>query len=377
MHFRILAASLILTAPLRYSFGLNTSTAFSMQLPPHTKPSSATTRVETAVQDYALWIDGKKWKLNKVDTLGELKLSHVSGDVTAKIETDRLATPTAMLREILLEGIKRADPNAQIISEEQRMVNGREILAIQFVLNVEGHRSRVFGYYHGGSSGCLQVIAYTLNSKFANNISEITEFLDGLDVRDQDLPSSANHILYPGMLWLSSTINLSYDPTKWRQVTTSDPRYFDFLHIAGHGHGLAEVGVVRLTVPNEFVPVWVLASYKASYPKAKLLTAEKRTVNGTEVWFVKMETGRRRETTGDHEILWGYYYCDKGGTIEAEIFGDKAFFNEYEKDLMAFLNGLGISEMGDRITRSTSVEVGGEEETVPAAAQAVPQAATQ
>ena len=47
-----------------------------------------------------------------------------------------------------------------------------------------------------------------------------------------------------------------------------------------------------------------------------------------------METGRRRETTGDHELLWGYYYCDKGGTIEAEIFGDKAFFSKYEKDLM-------------------------------------------
>ena len=134
---------------------------------------------------------------------------------------------------------------------------------------------------------------------------------------------------------------------------------------------------MRLTVPNEFVPVWVLASYKSSYPNAKLLATEKRTVNGTQVWFVKLETGRRRETTGDHEILWGYYYCDKSGTIEAEIFGDKAFFSKYEKDLMAFLNGLQISEMGNRITRSTSVEVGGEEETAPAAAQAVPQAAAQ
>ena len=285
MHSQILAASLILTAPLPYLFGLNTSTAFSMQLPSHTKPSSATTRVETAVQDYALWIDGNKWKLNKFDTLGELKLSHVSGDVTAKIETDRLATPTSMLREIFLEGIKRADPNAQIVSEEQRIVNGRQILAIQFLLNSEGDRFRVLGYYHGGSSGCLQVITYSPDSKFAkSNISEITEFLDGLDVRDQDLPSSANHILYPGMLSLSSTISLSYDPTKWKQVTTSDPRYFDFLHIAGHGHGLAEVGVVRLTVPNEFVPVWVLASYKSSYPNAKLLATEKRTVNGTEVF---------------------------------------------------------------------------------------------
>src|SRR5215813_10111905 len=104
-----------------------------------------------------------------MNTLGELKLSHVGGDVTAKIETDRLATPTSMLREIVLEGIKHADPNAHIIYEEQRIVNGRQILAIQFSLNIQGKRSRVLGYYHGGSSGCIQVIAYTSDSKFADN----------------------------------------------------------------------------------------------------------------------------------------------------------------------------------------------------------------
>jgi hypothetical protein len=129
------------------------------------------------VREYALWVDGTKWNPNNFYTLGERELSHVSGDITAKIETDRLAMPTSMLREIVLQGIKEADPDAQVIYEEQRMVNGRQILAIQFLVTLEGKRSRVLGYYHGGSSGCIQAIAYTSDSKFANNLAEISELL--------------------------------------------------------------------------------------------------------------------------------------------------------------------------------------------------------
>jgi hypothetical protein len=308
-------------------------------------------------------MDATKWKLEEVYSLGELKLSHMRGDITAKIDTDRVSTPTSMLRQGLLEAFKSADVKGQIVHEDRRIVNGREILAIQFDVTVDGKRSRVFGYYHGGSSGQIQVIAYAPASKFATRISEITELLDGLEVRDQDPPPSASgdHISRPGLLSVSSSISLSFDPTIWKQTATTDSRYFDFLHPSGRG--IAEVGVERTTStnvaiglglpnPDYLFPQYLVISYKASYPNAKLLSGEKRMVNGTEVWFVKLETGRRGKLPSDKEILWGYYYCDRGGTIEAEIFGDKAFFRDYEKDVMAFLNGLRISEVENRITRN-------------------------
>jgi hypothetical protein len=351
MYSRTLAVSLILTAPLSYSFGSSLRTTLPLQLPSYTKPPSATTRIQTAVRDYALWIDGTKWKVNQFYSLGELRLSHVGGDIKVNIDSDRLAAPTSMLRDMVLKGIKKADPNAQAIYEEQRIVNGRQILPIQFLVSTDGESFRVLGYYHGGSSGSIQVIAYTSDSKFGQNLGEITELLDGLEVKDQDVPSSANgdHILFPGLLSITSTISVSYDPTKWRQAPTTDPRFFAFLHSSGHG--LAEVGVERQTVPGEFVPEWVLASYQTSHPNAKLLSKEKRTVNGTEVWLVKIDVGDNidiRDTLDieGNEILLGCYYNDNGGTIEAEIFADKAFLTEYEKDVMAFFNGLRILEHG-------------------------------
>jgi hypothetical protein len=154
---------------------------------------------------------------------------------------------------------------------------------------------------------------------------------------------------HPGFLSINSTMSLSYDATKWRQAQTTDPWHFDFLHPSGRG--LAEVGVERTTVPSEFVPEWVLASYKISHPNAKLLTKEKRTLNGTEVWLVKIDIGDTidiKDTLdiAGNEILLGCYYNDNGGTIEVEVFADQAFLAEYEKDWMAFLNGLRISQHG-------------------------------
>jgi hypothetical protein len=363
LHSQILAASLILTAPLPYSLGGSVGMPSTIQLPSHTKAPLATTRLQTAVREYALWINGKKWTLNKYNSLGELKLSHINGKITAKVDTDRVATDTSVLRGTLLEELKRADPNARTISEDRRVVNGREIVAIQFAVKAGGDRFRVFGYYHGGSSGQIQVIAYTPDSAFAEQATEITELLDGLEVKDQDLPASANddHIPYPGLLKVSSTISVSFDPTKWRQASTTDARFFDFMNPSGHG--LAEVGVERQTMANagpdlgiqdgnDIYPEYLLASYQASNPKAKLLSKEKRTVNGNQVWFVKLETGRQGKMPGDKELLWGYYYSDSGGTIEAQVFGDKSFFKEYEQDVMSFLNGLRISEVGNHITRN-------------------------
>jgi hypothetical protein len=202
MHFRILAASLILTP---CSFGLN-STLVSSQLPAYARTPSATTRIQTNIKEYALWVDETKWEQKKSGPLSELQFSHVSGDVWALVETGLFATPTTLLRENVLKTVKSTNPNAKIINEEQRLVNGRQVLAIQFSTSIDGNPIRVLGYYHGGSSGWIQAIAFARDSEFPNKIGEITDFLDGLEILDQDLPSSGQ-MSYPGFLFVNSRIS--------------------------------------------------------------------------------------------------------------------------------------------------------------------------
>jgi len=67
---------------------------------------------------------------------------------------------------------------------------------------------------------------------------------------------------------------------------------------------------------------------------------EKRKVNGTDVWFLKLEA----EINQIPMIMCGYYYSGKTGTVQVVTLTGKNLFGEIEQDFMSFLNGLRISE---------------------------------
>jgi len=279
-------------------------------------------------------VDETKWEQKKSGTLSELEFSHVSGDVWAMVETDLFATPTTLLRENVLKTVKSTNPNAKIINEEQRLVNGRQIIAIQFSTRIDGNPIRALGYYHGGSSGWIQAIAFARDSEFTNNIGEITDFLDGLEISDQDLPSSGQ-MSYPGFLFVNSRISVTYDPARFQRMPSDESGPFDFGHLSGGG---ARLVVEPKSVPVDSIPEFALSGVRSQNPDARILTEEKRTVNGTQVWFVKIEMGN-----GDR-VSCGYYHSDKSWTVALLIYADKKRFSEHEKDFMDFLNGLRITE---------------------------------
>ena len=110
----------------------------SSQLRPYTKSPSAKKRIKTPVGDFALWVDETKWKQDKVDTAGVLQFSNVNGEAWARAITERIGIPTNGLREIALINAKKADPNAKITFEDERIVNGPQVLALQIVGTTKG-----------------------------------------------------------------------------------------------------------------------------------------------------------------------------------------------------------------------------------------------
>src|SRR5262249_28863247 len=151
------------------------------------------------------------------------------------------------------------------------------ILAVQFSVTIEGDLFRILGYYHGGSSGCIQAIAFTFDTTFADNIGEITDFLNGLEISDQEVPSSSfntDHMPYPGLLSISSKISVTYDPNKWKQVSSNEFGPFEFSHSSGHGS--AVVALYRTPFPKDLIPELALSKVRSHHPNAKLLAKEKR-----------------------------------------------------------------------------------------------------
>jgi hypothetical protein len=342
MRFRIVVATL-LTAAVAYSQTGPSSvgTTPSPQLRSYTKTLAAKTRIKTSVDDFVLWIDETKWKQEKTGRPGMLKFSHVNGEAHALVISRSVGMPTTVLRDSILSVQKEADPNARITFEEKRTVNGRQVLATEMSgATEEGVPFRFFGYYHGGSSGSISIVGYTPETLFSKNIGEVTEFLNGLEISDQESTSSANRDVLPspGLLLVNSRVSIKYDPEKWTQQGTDEVGHFTFMHSSGEGYAIVNQG--RIPIPIDSFQETALSVLRSKDPAARIAFKEMRRVNDSDVLFLRFEN----DLNGVPMMNCGYFYSSKSGTVQVIAFARKARFVEFERDFMDFLNGLWISE---------------------------------
>jgi hypothetical protein len=152
------------------------------------KSPKATTKISAPFGKFALWIDPNRWTESKTEN-GKITLKHVNGQGYATIISEALGVPTSTLKELALENVRRVDPNAQLVAEEKRVVNNRDVLCLQMNASLKNLPFTYYGYYYGGASGNIQVVTYTLQSAFDANKQEFTDLLNGLEISDQPLPA--------------------------------------------------------------------------------------------------------------------------------------------------------------------------------------------
>ncbi len=154
------------------------------------KSPSAHKPIKTAIGDFVIWVDETQWTC-KPEKTDALRFLHAHGDAGARVITTRPGIPTDRLKDVALANARKIDPNAKIVFEEKRLVNGREVLALQIAATAKGIPFRYFGYYHGGTSGAIQMVAYTVESAFSDSLETFTDFLNGLEILDKDVPPAA------------------------------------------------------------------------------------------------------------------------------------------------------------------------------------------
>jgi hypothetical protein len=183
------------------------------------------------------------------------------------------------------------------------------------------------------------VVGSSVENQFTKHLDDITELLNGLEITDLQLRSSANRevIPTPGMLSITPSANVKYDPKKWKQDLSSEDNSYTFSYLSDDVS--AVVISNRLPIPLDIVPGFVLAGFQTADPTATILSQEKRGVNGTEMWFIKMDG----HVDNVPLTYWGYFYASKDGMVGAITISRKAASDEYETDRLEFLNGLRIS----------------------------------
>jgi hypothetical protein len=163
--------------------GAHTSTAATM-----TKAANAKAVYKAPHGGFSIWYDETKWAMTpKADDEGRIEFRLKRGDGYAVAIIEELGMPSSTLKEIALENAKGAAPDAKLVFEETRTINGKEVLCMKMEGSVKGIPFRYYGYYYGGKAGSIQLLTFTGTQIFSKYEDDFLEFLNGLQV-DESKP---------------------------------------------------------------------------------------------------------------------------------------------------------------------------------------------
>jgi len=123
-----------------------------------------------------------KWQAVPSTVQGRGQLRHTSGDGYVMTISERIAVPMATLKKVVLTNARNAAPDAAIVFDEPRKVNGANVEAMQMTGTAQGIPFRYYGYYFTGKIGTVQIITYTGESLFGEYKADFEELLNGLTI---------------------------------------------------------------------------------------------------------------------------------------------------------------------------------------------------
>jgi hypothetical protein len=145
-------------------------------------PAGATQHLAILNNKASVSFNPAQWQETRSAEAGRLTFQHRTGNGHAMVIAEQIEIPTNQLREIALANMRKTGRDIRVVDEQHRRVNGTDVLLLQTDLTVDGTAFTYLGYYYGGPSGTVQVIAYIDRTRFASARREFEDFLNGLRV---------------------------------------------------------------------------------------------------------------------------------------------------------------------------------------------------
>ncbi|MGD1889756.1 MAG: hypothetical protein ACFB15_04015 [Cyclobacteriaceae bacterium] len=147
-----------------------------------TKDEKATFLLKSSKLNVGFWIDPKEWSFTKAkdNPDAEYELSRKNEDLLAMILTEKIEIPLKTLKTIAVDNAKAFAPDATIIKEEYRTVNGLKVLMLQINGSMQGIKFSYYGYYFTSSNGTVQFITYTAQNLLDEYVEDCEKLLNGL-----------------------------------------------------------------------------------------------------------------------------------------------------------------------------------------------------
>jgi hypothetical protein len=146
------------------------------------KPGSAARTVDIHPGATRLSYDPDLWTPESSTDRTKLMFQHNNGDGYAMVIKERLQMTLDALKEIALTNAVQAAPDARIVHEEIRTVNGAKVLCLTIEGTTSGIAFTYFGYYYTGKAGIVQLVTYTGQNLFEEYKPDFENFLNGFEV---------------------------------------------------------------------------------------------------------------------------------------------------------------------------------------------------
>lgn len=145
------------------------------------KSPKATFLLKSKRLNVGFWVDTDKWRFEKnnrnSDAEYELKLK--DGDLYGMVITEKVEIPLETFKTVAIANAKKAAPNARIVKEEYRNVNGHKVLLLQIHGTMQGIKFSYYGYYYSNKHGSVQFITFTSQAMHESYLSQAEKLLNG------------------------------------------------------------------------------------------------------------------------------------------------------------------------------------------------------
>lgn len=150
------------------------------------KSANQTFLLKSTKNKSAVWLDPKKWSFRKSDENSgpaEYKFQLKGVDLYGMIISEQIEFEQENLAQFALENTRKIAPNAKIVSQEYRVVNGIKLIRMRIDASAQGVNFSYIGHYMSDKSGSTQFVTYTATNLIDRNMPEIEEFLNGLSLQ--------------------------------------------------------------------------------------------------------------------------------------------------------------------------------------------------
>ena len=153
------------------------------------KPVDSDAYYASAILPMGIYLNSNKWR--QTTEIGnpdaEFEFEHVNTMVYGMVIAEKLYFPIGGLKRIVLENAQSESPDAKIIFEGEKKVNGVDVLALIIDVPMPAYEVNFKFYYYLYSKrgvGSLQVMCYTLDEAFEELKGDMEDYLNGFVLTD-------------------------------------------------------------------------------------------------------------------------------------------------------------------------------------------------